>query len=135
DTNLIGCSPLGVRRANKQLWVVSRRSNRCAYPAATCCGCRHPASYWTICVGLKRLRLAKEIDKRPQAIRTRHWVGQPPHRDVIDAFHLGVLLRKIRIANSGLTLNGEITELQKINCEMENLGVELAKFELAPGTD
>jgi len=45
------------------------------------------------CVGLKRLGLAKEIVKRPQAIRTRDWFLQPPHRDVGDAFHWAFLLR------------------------------------------
>jgi hypothetical protein len=81
-----------------------------------------------LCVGLKRLRLAKEIVKRPQAIRTGQWFRQPPHRYVIDAFHLGVLLRKDRITNKRSHVNAESTELQKINCEMENSQGEMQNF-------
>ena len=64
--------------------------------------------------------LAKEIIKRPQAIRTRDGFYQPPHRDVVDAFHGALLLRIVRIANYWLWVNMKSTELQKINCENEN---------------
>src|ERR1700681_4627183 len=73
-----------------------------------------------ICVGLKRLRLAKGIIKRPQAIRTRDGFYQPPHRDVVNAFHGALLLRIVRIANYWLRVNMKSTELQRINCENEN---------------
>ena len=83
-----------------------------------------------VCVGLKRLRLAKEIVKRPQTIRTSDWSCQPPHRDVVDAFHWALLLRIVRIANYRLGVNMKNTELQKINCEMENSLREALKIKL-----
>src|SRR5215472_13956158 len=70
---------------------------------------------------MKRLRLAVEIVKRPQAVGTQGRVDQPPHRILDCAFHLtGVLLRKHRIANHGERVNAEITELQKIRNEKRN---------------
>lgn len=83
-----------------------------------------------VCVGLKRLRLAKEIVKRPQAIRTRDGYCQPQHRDVIDAFHWALLLRIVRIANYRFGVNTKNTELQKINCEMKNIVSEALKIQL-----
>jgi hypothetical protein len=49
---------------------------------------------------------------------------------VIDAFHWALLLRIVRIANYRLTVNTENTELQKINCEMENSLREALKIKL-----
>src|SRR5215472_3689482 len=70
---------------------------------------------------LKRLRLAVEILKRPQAVGTQRRVDQPPHRILDCALHLtGVLLRKHRIANRGVRMNAEITELQKRRSEKRN---------------
>src|SRR5215467_2507571 len=67
---------------------------------------------------MKRLRLAVEILKRPQAVGTQGRVDQPPHRILDCALHLtGVLLRKQRIANHSARVNAEITELRKIRSE------------------
>ena len=81
-----------------------------------------------VCVGLKRLRLVGVIVKRPQAIGTRDGSVQPPHRDVIDAFHGALLLRIVRIANYRLRVNTKNTELLKINCEMKKNASEALKF-------
>jgi len=81
---------------------------------------------------MKRLRLAVEIVKRPQAVGTQGRVDQPPHRILDCALHLtGVLLRKHRIANHAERVNAEITELQKINCEMENSDSEVLNLQRA----
>jgi hypothetical protein len=84
----------------------------------------------SICVGLKRLRLAKGIVKRPQTIRTRDGFCQPPHRYVIDAFHWALLLRIARIANYRLSVNTKNSELQKIIYELKNSCGEVLKIKL-----
>lgn len=74
-----------------------------------------------------------EIVRRPQAIRTHDGFCQPPHRDLVDAFHGAFSYAYYTLANCSFVVKLRSTELQKINREMQFIGIESLNFLLEPG--